>query len=200
MSCGDVSGAVHIHHINHDSRDNDLKNLMVLCKKCHSVWHTKNGKSIVVPSHLVRFRAINTRNNFDIKYRDKGGTDTLIDMAVTQGYTLQKMGDHFGVSREYIRQLLYILGIRKGKNTNGGEYDINTRSAIVERKLKNLYRWIIENDMLIGEFATKSGISPTRISGILTGKKIPNYDDLSKIKIITGLSFEEILGKGNPTT
>lgn len=30
-----------IHHIDHDRKNNDISNLIVLCKKCHQEHHTK---------------------------------------------------------------------------------------------------------------------------------------------------------------
>lgn len=202
MQCGDSVKALHLHHINHDSRDDRMNNLILYCRKCHTAHHVVNGKSRVVPTYLHRIKGGRLpQTKFNIKYADKGGVKTLIDMAVNQKLTLQKMGDHFGVTREYIRQLLNIYGIRKGK-FRGGKYEIEIREGTVERKMKNLYKWIIDHDMLIGEFSVKSGIASTRLSCILTGKVTPNYEDLSKIKEVTGMSFEDILaeeknGKGH---
>ena len=41
--CGTESG-VNIHHIDMHHENNDPDNLMLLCSKCHTAWHWKNGK------------------------------------------------------------------------------------------------------------------------------------------------------------
>ena len=128
-----------------------------------------------------------------MKYATRGGIDTLQDMALNKKWTLDAMGKHFGVSREYIRQLLFLCGIRKGKRMGAVNYGVMEREGTVERRLKNLYKWIIDKNMLIGEFANESDIPSTRLSCMLTGKITPTYKDLSKIRLVTGLSFEEIL-------
>ena len=38
--CGSIDNLL-IHHIDHDRKNNDISNLIVLCKKCHQEHHTK---------------------------------------------------------------------------------------------------------------------------------------------------------------
>jgi hypothetical protein len=38
--CGSMDNLL-IHHIDHDRKNNDISNLIVLCKKCHQEHHTK---------------------------------------------------------------------------------------------------------------------------------------------------------------
>lgn len=197
MSCGET-GKLHFHHKNHDDRDDRVGNLVVLCRKCHMAHHSEYGKNVVVPTSIHRINGSGVAMaRFDAKYKDKGGVDTLRNMAVTQGLTLQKIADHFGVSREYIRQRLATFKIRDGVRAGGGHYTIPKRESVVERKRKNIYKWIIDNNMMIGEFAVKSGINAPRLSIILTGKANPNYAELSRIREVTGLSFEDIMEEGS---
>jgi hypothetical protein len=158
--------------------------------------HVKNGNSRVVPSYLFRQKGgVSCARKFDDKYRDKGGIEKLKKMALEDRLTLQAMGDHFGVSREYIRQVLFIYGIRKGKRIGSATYEIMNRRSEVERRMKNLYKWIIDHNMLIGQFSKESGIPASRLSCLLTGKTNPSYTDLSKIRLVTGMSFEDILSR-----
>ena len=68
----------------------------------------------------------------------------------------------------------------------------------MKRTRKNLYKWIIDNDMLIGEFAKKSGVPEARLSRILNGWISPTYKDLSTLKGATGMSFDEIMDNADP--
>jgi hypothetical protein len=162
--------------------------------------HINNGKSRIVPSHLIRLKGGGSSSKkFEEKYADKGGIENLKQMALHEGLTLQAMGNHFGVSREYIRQVLNLYGIRKGKRIGSAKYEIMERGSEVERRMKNLYKWIIEHDMLIGQFAKESGLPASRLSCLLTGKINPSYTDLSKIRLVTGMTFEEILARDTDT-
>lgn len=50
--CGSTENLL-IHHIDHNRRNNDVSNLLVLCKRCHQEHHTmrdpKTGEYIKVP-------------------------------------------------------------------------------------------------------------------------------------------------------
>lgn len=40
--CSKQSRILHIHHINHINTDNDIKNLQLLCSKCHGETHYRD--------------------------------------------------------------------------------------------------------------------------------------------------------------
>lgn len=57
-------GAVEVHHIDHDRSNNDMDNLMVLCRFCHKAIHSKSTTRI----HAFLYRADNYPNR-EAKYR-----------------------------------------------------------------------------------------------------------------------------------
>jgi transcriptional regulator with XRE-family HTH domain len=194
MECGTKTTRPNIHHVNHDPEDDRVRNLSILCQKCHRVHHIENGKSTVIPYHLQSTRGMQFAiNRFDKAYSKYGGFTRLKEMADSPDTTQSDIARAFGFSREYARQKMVMFRLR-GK---GPTYDKNEREANMKRTRKNLYKWIIDNDMLIGEFARKTKLSEARLSRILNGWVSPTYKDMSSIKEVTGMSFDEIMD--NPT-
>ena len=192
MKCGAKTNRLNIHHANHDPEDDRVGNLLILCQTCHRKHHVENGKSTTVPYSLISARGVQFAiSRFDRAYSETGGYAKLKEMSDDPSVSQSDIARHFGFSREYARQKLIIFGLR-GK---GATYKKRTMEASMKRTRKNLYKWIIDNDMLIGEFAKKSGVSEVRLSRILNGWISPTYKDLSALKEATGLSFDEIMDK-----
>jgi hypothetical protein len=190
MKCGKKTIRTNIHHANHDPEDDRIKNLLILCQACHRVHHLENGKSTTTPYSLMSVRGAQfAASRFDRSHSERGGYTKLVEMANDPTISQSDIARHFGFSREYARQKLTIFGLR-GKSPT---YDKKTMEANMKRTRKNLYKWIIDNDMLIGEFAEKSGIAEVRLSRILNGWISPSYKDLSTLREATGMSFDEIM-------
>jgi hypothetical protein len=152
----------------------------------------ENGKSTTIPYSLISVRGVQFAiSRFDRAYSKIGGYAKLKEMSDDPSVSQSDIARYFGFSREYARQKLTIFGLR-GKAATYGK---KTMEANMKRTRKNLYKWIIDNDMLIGEFAKKSGVSEVRLSRILNGWISPTYKDLSALKEATGMSFDEIMDK-----
>ena len=75
--CGVKSDKFDTHHIDCDYTNNDLSNLMILCKKCHRNIHTKmnGGKKgilghIVYKSKIISITAVGKEDVYDIEIDD----------------------------------------------------------------------------------------------------------------------------------
>jgi hypothetical protein len=77
--CGKEPDIIHVHHIDKNRKNNNRYNLMVLCYKCHLKEHF---------THLI--------------FPDK----TTIQEMRSQGFTFQEIGNHFGLSRQRIHQIV----------------------------------------------------------------------------------------------
>ena len=49
--CNYKSLSNEVHHIDHDSRNNNIENLMLLCKRCHAIIH--KSKNIIGVLHKI---------------------------------------------------------------------------------------------------------------------------------------------------
>jgi hypothetical protein len=195
MKCGKRVARLNIHHVNHDPEDDRVGNLLALCQICHRIHHVENGKSTTIPYSLISIRGVQFAiSRFDRAHPERGGYAKLKEMSDDPDVSQSDIARHFGFSREYARQKLVMFGLR-GK---GPTYEKRTMEANMKRTRKNLYKWIIDNDMLIGEFAKKSGVNESRLSRILNGWISPTYNDLSALKETTGMSFDEIMDKTYP--
>lgn len=94
------------------------------------------------------------------------------------GYTLEEIGDHFGLTREAIRCMFS---------------RITTESGIVKKQYvyPNIAKWMIENKLNQRHFAKKLKCSQVSVSSWLTGKKNPSYRFINLVLSETGMTFEE---------
>lgn len=104
------------------------------------------------------------------------------------GYTLQEIGDKYGITRERVRQILTTVACRKA----------NIRKVTENLKYPNLSKWMRDNDVSMGELWVKMGNKPansgtTKISRLLKGDASLGLrmDQIKKILEITGMTFEE---------
>jgi DNA-binding helix-turn-helix protein len=92
------------------------------------------------------------------------------------GYTLQEIGDKYGVTREYVRQVLDV-GKRKDKF-----------SKIVYPKLK---QYMIERKLSIRKLSILIDIQSATATRLLYGESSPTMSTVNKILKLTGLTYEE---------
>lgn len=98
-----------------------------------------------------------------------------------EGKALQEIGDHFGVSREYIRQVLQF-------NVNGH------KRGIADSIYPNITKWALENNMSAYQLNNEIGLCRHvhAFYAKLRGKTRFSVDDIRKIMDYTGMSFEEV--------
>lgn len=97
------------------------------------------------------------------------------------GFNYQEIAEKFGVSKQYINQML--------------------QSVISERKLKyintivysNIANWLKNNECSISEFARKTGIKRSTLNDKLHGIRQFKSNEVKSILDVTGMKLEECL-------
>lgn len=92
-----------------------------------------------------------------------------------EGKTLQYIADHFGVSKQYIKQITPMAG----------------PSHRTGYAFPNIADWLYEQSIYNYEFAEMLGISNATLSRWLLGKTEPTLYDIRKIIEVTGMPFEK---------
>lgn len=92
-----------------------------------------------------------------------------------EGKTLQYIADHFGVTREYIRQITPAAGPKQR-----GKY-----------VFPNLEKWLVDNGIYNYEFAEMIHSNSTSVGNWLMGKTEPSLCFVEQILKVTGMTFEE---------
>jgi hypothetical protein len=187
--CG-KDGRLVTHHKDLDRFNDTKKNRVKVCHSCHGKIHAREGKSKQPYLYKRRISRGKSIERFDLRHVDSGGYQEFKRLASQPNVTLQAIGNHFGMTREGARQYMAVFGFRG--------YIMVPANPSPHKKnkvLRTLYRWIIEHDMLIGEFSRRAGINPSEMSQFLGGKREITYSRLSRIKEFTGLTFEQILSK-----
>lgn len=99
-----------------------------------------------------------------------------------EGATLQEIADKYGVTREWVRQL--IPGIEgRGRKPKPAAYPA-------------LSEWLQDNELSRFAFGKMCGVSTCCIGNILNGKRDPSKDTIDAILKVTGLPYEEAFRKG----
>lgn len=93
-----------------------------------------------------------------------------------EGYSLQEIGEKFGITRERARQIL-------NKPHAGG---IATRCVYPA-----IRRYLETNVISQKDFAERIGVSNSGLTNVLLGKRLPNKRMIDKILHETGLTYEE---------
>ena len=98
------------------------------------------------------------------------------------GYTLEEIGEKYGVTKEGIRQIFAKVTTESG---------ISRKNYIYP----NIADWMIENNVTQSLFCKELRCSQQTISGYLTGKKSPSYEFISKVLEITKMPYEVAFSK-----
>ena len=97
------------------------------------------------------------------------------------GFSYQEIAEKFGVSKQYINQMLQnVISERRNKAVNKIVYP-------------NIANWLKDNDCSISEFAIRVGIRRSILYNKLYGRNKFNSDEIKRILDVTGMKFEECL-------
>lgn len=102
-----------------------------------------------------------------------------------EGYTLQWLGDKYGLSRERIRQI-----IEKHEEKLAGLS--NRLSSCIYPELK---KWMIMQDETYTSLASKCEVHMMTLRNGLTGRTTICKDTIDRILVLTGLTYEEAFRK-----
>ena len=98
------------------------------------------------------------------------------------GYTLQEIGDKYGLTRERIRQMFAAVTIESG---------ISRKNYIYP----NISDWMIGNNVSQFDLCKKLGCSQAAISSYLTGKRKPTFSFINLILELTKMPYEVAFSK-----
>lgn len=98
------------------------------------------------------------------------------------GYTLQEIGDKYGVTREAVRRMFAVVCCESG---------------IVRKRYiyPNIADWMREKRMTQTALCKEVGMAQNTVSAIMTGKQNPNFSFVQAILRLTGMSFDEAFYK-----
>ena len=97
------------------------------------------------------------------------------------GYTLQEIGNKYGITREYVRQIL----------------DVGKRKDISQKIVyPGLKQYLVENKMSVRKLSFLIGTQYQTALNALCGKSKPGMDVINKILQVTGLTYEEAFSLG----
>ena len=95
------------------------------------------------------------------------------------GFTYQEIAEKYGVSKQYINQMLQnIISEKRNKSLNKIVYP-------------NIANWLKGNECSISEFERKTGIKRATLDRKLQGVAKFSYDEIKIILDVTGMKFEE---------
>ena len=98
------------------------------------------------------------------------------------GYTLQEIGDKYGLSRERIRKM----------------FDSITNESGISRKnyiYPNISDWMINNNVKQSDLSKKLGCAQNTIYSYLTGKRSPTFSFINLILELTKMPYEVAFSK-----
>ena len=98
------------------------------------------------------------------------------------GYTLQEIGDKYGLTRERIRQMFAAVTTESG---------ISRKNYIYP----NISDWMIGNNVSQGDLCKKLGCGQVTISNYLTGKNPPSFAFINLMLELTKMPYEVAFSK-----
>ena len=97
------------------------------------------------------------------------------------GFSYQEIAEKFGVSKQYINQMLQnVISERRNKAVNKIVYP-------------NIANWLKDNECSISEFVIRVGIKRSTLDHKLHGRNKFNSDEIKRILDVTGMKFDECL-------
>lgn len=93
------------------------------------------------------------------------------------GYSLQEIGDKYGVTRERVRQIFEAASKCSTSSTRRCIYP-------------NIAKWMTDNGYSQKDIAKMAGYSQSHISSILTGRTRPSFGFIKAITVASGMTFE----------
>ena len=98
------------------------------------------------------------------------------------GYTLQEIGDKYGVTRERIRQMFAAVTT---------ESEISRKNHIYP----NISDWMIDNNVKQSDLSKKLGCAQVTISSYLTGKNPPSFAFINLMLELTKMPYDVAFSK-----
>ena len=98
------------------------------------------------------------------------------------GYTLQEIGDKYGLTRERIRKMFASITTESG---------ISRKNYIYP----NISDWMIDNNVSQYDLCKKLGCQQATISYYLTGKREPTFSFINLILELTKMPYEVAFSK-----
>ena len=98
------------------------------------------------------------------------------------GYTLQEIGDKYGLTRERIRKMFA---------------QVTTESGISRKNYiyPNISDWMIDNNVKQSDLSKKLGCAQNTLSSYLTGKKSPSFAFINLMLKLTKMPYEVAFSK-----
>ena len=98
------------------------------------------------------------------------------------GYTMQEIGDKYGLTRERIRQMFAAVTTESG---------ISRKNYIYP----NISDWMIDNNVSQYDLCKKLGCQQATISSYLTGRKNPSFAFINLMLELTKMPYEVAFSK-----
>ena len=98
------------------------------------------------------------------------------------GYTLQEIGDKYGLTRERIRKMFASIATESG---------ISRKNYIYP----NISDWMIDNNVKQSDLSKKLGCAQNTISSYLTGKNPPSFAFINLMLELTKMPYEVAFSK-----
>jgi len=106
----------------------------------------------------------------------------MFDMRL-DGYTYERIGERFGISRQRVSQIL------SGKSTRGN-CGARKQKRLDAYVFPNIAVWINENNYTASQFSEEASIDKKSFSGYMRGQHEPTLSAIKAIINLTGLPFE----------
>jgi transcriptional regulator with XRE-family HTH domain len=102
------------------------------------------------------------------------------------GYTIQEIADEFGVSRQYVVQIVPF----NGRSRKGSSYD-----KCIYPNIKN---WLIKNRIAYRQFADLCDVNVMTLHNGINGNTTMTKTTIDKILKATGMKYEEAFMEDKP--